>query len=195
MLIVVALSVLYLNNNALAIDTGDWEKQGFVYMFPKPANEWLAKAGYQIMGGAYPKKDINYFYRFINAKSNTITIKPAKPWHDINKLVAYYGKTDKNYDIYSVMYYIKNNVMTLLDVINRYGVDFSEIETNNDLSKQITYTLTQKNHLNGSLANTKAEKLYYMSNHLMTVTFISSDKVFVDRIIYAFVPSITQVAE
>lgn len=188
-LISAAFIILFCAKIACAIDTKDWETKGFTFMFAEASPQWLANAGYQIMGGAYPKKDEKYFYKFINTDTNTITVKPAKPWHDIIKLEARYEKTDKN-NAFVVAYYIKGNVMTLLDVIGRYGLEHSSIKTEDDLSKEVTYTYTDKifNDEFSRSENVKSSKLYYMSNEVMKVTFRSIDKVFVDAIIFAFIP-------
>lgn len=182
-----AIAFVLLSKSAIAIDTSDWENKGFAYWFPKPTEEWLANEAYQIMGGAYPKVKENYFQNFIDKSNQSITIIPKKPFHDITKFIAVYKKADFG-NFFMTVYYLKPNAMTLTDVLDRYGLEYGEVTTKEDLSKEITYKFTENDCKFGG-AESKAHKLAYMCfNKLITITFRSSDKVFVDAITFVFIP-------
>lgn len=180
--------ILFSCSSAIAIDTSDWENKGFVFVFEEPTEDWLTEIGYQIMRDAYPKSKPEFFRKFIDKNNNSITVTPKKPYHDITKFVAFYKNTDIGY-VFIVTYYIKPNVMTLTDVISRYGLDYGKVTTNEDLSKEITYKFTENDCNMGTDAQSEAHKLAYRCyNKLIIITFRSIDKVFVDAITFTFGP-------
>jgi len=176
---------------AYGINTRDWEGMLTVTLHSaKPEKEWLLFTTYLILfdgkGSAFPKaKDQKYFEQFFDKNSNSINVPIQNKWHDLTEFKISYFKAEQGGYAYVVWYKFTKGAMTLLDVLGRYGYELAEIETKEDLSKEITYVLKSKTDTlsEPSLENPLRSLQPLVRGQVTILKFRSKDKVFIDDLI------------
>lgn len=167
-----------------SIDTDDWEGILGLQLFgAKPEKEWLLNTAAVILYKAYTPniKKAEYFNKYYDSKSNSLTIPLKNKWHDIEMMHITYSRLDKeNYYTFGVIYKFKKGTIGVLDVIGRYGVRLAEIKTNNDLSKDIIFKLNKNSSINYDHPLRHLMPLH--DEQITMLTFHSANKVFIDTL-------------
>jgi hypothetical protein len=172
---------------AHCVDTKDWEGLLHLQLFgAKPEKAWLLNTAYFILFDSIKPtpKGSEYFDKYYDSKSNSLTIPLKNPWHDIEMMLIIYSKLEEvDGYLFGVTYKFKKRSFNLLDVLGRYGYKSAEIKTNSDLSKEIVYSLKKGEKIN------RDSPLYCFvplkDDQITTLVFHSPDKVFIDTLTVA----------
>lgn len=170
--------VLFCNSTALAVDTRDWEGiLGIQFFAAKPQQEWILQTANMLLKDAFSDKEKENFKKFLT--NDTTFIIPIKSgWHDLTSMMITYSENDDDY-LYMVGYEFKKGSMSIIDVLSRYESEIPEINTKEDLSKEISYKLTKRSN------NSKPfMTLVPLGNAELTMLkFSSKDKVYIDKLV------------
>ena len=168
---------------AYGIDTKDWEGILVIQLFgAKPEKEWLSETTHLILADAFPKKDKKYFEQFFDKESNSINVPIQNKWHDLTEFRASYFESKQGGYIYAIWYKFRKGAITLLYVLGRYGYELAEIETKEDLSKEIKYVL--KASMPSLVGKNPIWPLQPVNQGQVTILkFGSKDKLFIDDLI------------
>jgi hypothetical protein len=168
---------------AYGIDTKDWEGVLVIQLFSaKPDKDWLSTTTLLILADAFPIKDEKYFDKYFDKESNSINVPIQNGWHDLTEFRASYSESKQGGYIYAVRYKFRKGAITLLDVLDRYGYELADIETKEDLSKEITYVL--KKEAPSLIGKNPIWSLRPLNQGQVTILkFASKDKVFINDLI------------
>jgi len=186
--IVAFISISLLTLPAYCIDTDDWETSlPLAFMIPKPNKDWLfLTASSSIIPSTLApsqrgyKNLYKYYEKYYDSNLNSLDFRLKKPWHDITNVKIWYwkGNDEKGTYFFGVKYMFKKGSFSLLDVLGRYGHESLEITTNNNLSKEMRYSLVKGSvHRDNPFSRLT---LTQKDGQIFMISFHSEDKVFVD---------------